>query len=64
MALRQKVISASENAKTELKYNRELIQSQFLQTVITGLSEDAVHTDLKPYLQNPAVEDEVCGNIL
>lgn len=59
MDLRQRILSASENVKTGLKYNHELIQNQFLQTVWTGLHDDSIRTDLKPYLENPLVEDEV-----
>uniref|UniRef100_A0A8C1WAH7 Gypsy retrotransposon integrase-like protein 1 n=1 Tax=Cyprinus carpio TaxID=7962 RepID=A0A8C1WAH7_CYPCA len=59
MDLRQRVLSASENVKTGLRYNYELIQNQFLQTVMTGLHDDSIRTDLKPYLENPCVEDEV-----
>ncbi len=59
MDLRQRILSASENVKTGLKYNDELIQNQFLQTVWTGLLDDSIRTDLKPYLENPLVEDEV-----
>ncbi len=59
MDLRQRILSASENVKTGLKYNHELIQNQFLQTVLTGLHDDSIRTDLKPYLENLLVEDEV-----
>ncbi len=59
MDLRQRILSASENVKTGLKYNHKLIQNQFLQTVLTGLHDDSIRTDLKPYLENPLVEDEV-----
>lgn len=59
MDLRQRVLSASENVKTGLRYNHDLIQNQVLQTVLTGLHDDSIRTDLKPYLENPRVEDEV-----
>lgn len=59
MDLRQKVLLASEQAKDGLKYNPELIQTQFLQSLLTGLQDDAVRADFKPYLQDPAVSDEV-----
>ncbi len=36
MDFRQRILSASENVKTGLKYNHELIQNHFLQTVLTG----------------------------
>lgn len=59
MDLRQKVLFASERAKAGLKYNPELVQTQFLQTILTGLQDDAVRVDVKPYLQDASVEDEV-----
>lgn len=30
-----------------------------MQTVLTGLHDDSIRADLKPYLENPLVEDEV-----
>ncbi len=57
--LRQQILLASDRAKSGLKYSPELIQNQFLQTVMTGLQDDAIRTDIKPYLQNPKVTDEV-----
>lgn len=50
---------ASERAKVGLKYHPELVQTQFLQTLLTGLQDDAVRADIKPYLQDPAVQDEM-----
>ncbi|KAK7880554.1 hypothetical protein WMY93_032813 [Mugilogobius chulae] len=59
MDLRQQIHFASERAATGLQYSAELIQNQFLQTILTGLQDDTIRTDLKPYLQNPQVTDEV-----
>lgn len=59
MDLRQKVIFASERAKVGLEYNPELIQTQFLQTLVSGLQDKAICTNIKPYLQDPSVPDEV-----
>lgn len=59
MDLRQKVLFASEHAKIGLKYNPELIQTQFLQTLLTGLQDEAVLADSMPYLQDQSVQDEV-----
>lgn len=42
MDLRQQILSASERAESGLKYSSELIQNQFLQTVITGLHDDTI----------------------
>lgn len=59
MDLRQKVLFASERAKAGLKYNPELVQTQFLQTLLTSLQDVAVRVVVKPYLQDASVEDEV-----
>lgn len=59
MDLRQQIVFASERVKSGLKYSTELIQNKFFQTVLTGLHHDAIRTDIKPYLQNPKVENEV-----
>ncbi|XP_038123133.1 uncharacterized protein LOC119771336 [Cyprinodon tularosa] len=59
MDLRQKVLTASNRAKAGLKYNPELVQTQFLQTILTGLQDDAVRVDIKQYLQDATVSDEV-----
>ena len=59
MDLRQQIVLASDRVKSGLKYSSELIQNQFLQTVMTGLHDDAIRTDIRPYLQNPKVTDEV-----
>ena len=59
MDLRQQIALASERVKSGLKYSSELIQNQFLQSVMTGLYDDTIRTDIKPYLQNPKVTDEV-----
>ncbi|KAL7842136.1 hypothetical protein SRHO_G00238250 [Serrasalmus rhombeus] len=59
MDLRQQIAFASERVQSGLKYGSALIQNQFLQTVITGLHDEAIRGDMKPYLQNPNVTDEV-----
>ncbi len=48
-----------ERVKSGLKYSAELIQNQFLQTVLTGLHDDTIRADVKPYLQDPEVKDEI-----
>ncbi len=57
--LGQQILLASERVESGLKYSSELIQNHFLQTVITGLHDDTIRADLKPYLQGPKVKDEV-----
>ena len=59
MDLRQQIVLASDRVKSGLKYSSELIQNQFLQTVMTGLHDDTIRMDIKPYLQNSKVTHEV-----
>lgn len=56
--LRQKVLFASERAQSDLKYNKELVQSQCLQSVMTGLSNDNVRAEMRAYLQDVGRSDE------
>lgn len=57
--LRQKILFASQEAESGLKYDPALVQSMFLHTVLTGLQSDQVQHDLQPYLSDPNVTDEV-----
>ena len=56
--LRQKVIFASQEAGSGLKYNPSLVQNMFLHALLTGLRSDAVKSEMRPYLQNPSTTDE------
>lgn len=58
MDLRQQILFASRRVESGLRYSTELIQNQFLQTV-TGLHDDTIRADLKPYLQDPNIKDKV-----
>lgn len=57
--LRQKVLFASQEAESGLKYDPALVQSAFLHTVLIGLQSDNVRSDLQPYLLNPKITDVV-----
>ena len=56
--LKQKVIFASQEAGSGLKYDPTLVQSMFLHGLLTGLRSDAVKSELRPYLQNPGTTNE------
>lgn len=45
--LRQKVLFASVRAQSGLKYNRELVHSQCLQSIMTGLSIDNIRAEMR-----------------
>lgn len=59
MDLRQKILFASQEAESSLKYDPALVQSMFMHTILTGLQNDNVKTDLQPYLLQPATSDEL-----
>ena len=57
--LRQKVLFASERAQSGLKYNKELVQSQCSQSIMTGLSNDNIRAEMRIYLQDENSSDEL-----
>lgn len=57
--LRQKILFASQEAESSLRYDPVLVQNMFLHSVLTGLQNDNIRNDLKPYLQQAGVNDEV-----
>lgn len=57
--LRQKILFASQEAGSSLKYDPILVQNMFLHTVLTSLQNDYIRGDLKPYLQQTDVSDEL-----
>ncbi|XP_033182193.1 uncharacterized protein LOC117152945 [Anabas testudineus] len=59
MDLRQKILFASQEAESSLKYDPALVQSMFMHTILTGLQNDNIKTDLQPYLLQPATSDEL-----
>ena len=59
MDLRQKILFASQEADSSLKYDPALVQSMFMHTVLTGLQNDSIKTNLQPYLLQPTTSDEL-----
>ena len=57
--LRQKVLFASERSQSGLKYNRELVQSQCFQSILTGLANDNIRAEMRFPLQNVDSSDEL-----
>lgn len=50
MDLRQKILFASQEVESSRKYDPALVQSLFMHTVLTGLQNDNIKSDLQPYL--------------
>lgn len=57
--LHQKVLLALERAQSGLKYNKELVQSQCFQSIVTGLSNDNIRAEMRTYLQCESCSDEL-----
>lgn len=59
MDLRQKILFASQEDDSALKYDPALVQSLFMHTVLTGLQNDNIKSDLQPYLLQTNTSDEL-----
>lgn len=59
MDLRQKILFASQEDESGLKYDPALVQSLFMHTILTGLQSDSVKSDMQPYLLQSTTSDEV-----
>ena len=56
--IRQKVLLASWEAGSDLKYDPWLVQCVFLHSLLTGLQNYSIKMEIKPCLQNTQVKDE------
>ncbi|XP_041466892.1 uncharacterized protein LOC121417303 [Lytechinus variegatus] len=57
--LRQRIIRASEDTTTGLKYDVSLVQNMFIHTIITGLCNDQIRQDLKSSLSVATSDEEL-----
>lgn len=57
--IRQKVLFASQESDSRLRYDPHLVQEMFRHTILTGLRSDAIKTELRPYLDEPKTSDEL-----
>ncbi|XP_019221791.1 uncharacterized protein LOC109204700 [Oreochromis niloticus] len=57
--LKERLLASSREPGTDEQYSVELIQKKFLRAVGTGLISDNVKYQIKPYLDDPAVTDDV-----
>lgn len=55
--LKQKVLFASQESETGLKYDPALVQRMLLHTVLTGLRNDSVRIDMQPLLLGNEASD-------
>ena len=54
----QKILFASQEVDTQLKYDSKLVQGTFLHVLDTGLQDKAVRNQLRPSLLVRGVQDE------
>ena len=58
LTVRQKIISASKESDSGIKYDASSVQSLFLHAVETGLADETIRAKIRPLTQNPKVADE------
>ena len=59
MDLKQKVLFACQEAGSGVRYNEHQVQKMFLHAVSTGLQNDTIRHELKPYLTETGSDEEV-----
>ena len=58
LTIRQKVISASKESGSGIKYDASSVQSLFLHALETGLADETIRAKVRPLTQDPQVADE------
>ena len=58
LTIRQKVISASKESDSGVKYDASSVQSLFLHALETGVADETIRAKIRPLTQNPKVADE------
>lgn len=57
--LKQKVLFASQESESGLKYDPALVQRMCLHTILTGFQSDSVRIDMQPLLLDSKTPDEL-----
>ena len=57
--LKQHVLLASGESTAGMRYDPQLVQSMFLNSVITGLNNDNIRQDIKQNLTNATSDEEL-----
>lgn len=58
LTIRQKIISASKESESGIKYDASSVQSLFLHALETGLADETIRAKIRPLTQDPKVADE------
>ena len=57
--MKQKILFASQESESGVKYDPALVQPMFLHTVLTGLQNDSIRIDMQPLLLDTETSDEL-----
>ena len=58
LTIRQKIVFASQESDSKIKYDEELVQGLFLHAVETGIADETIRAKIRPLLKNTSVADE------
>ena len=58
LTIRQKIVFASKESDTKIKYDEGLVQGLFLHALETGLADETIRAKMRPLLKNESVADE------
>ena len=56
--MKQKVLFASQEMDSELKYDPTLVHGMFVHSVSLGLQNENIKIEMKPYLEKKTMSDE------
>jgi len=56
--LKQKILFASQETDSELKYDPTLVHSMFVHSFSLGLQNENIKIEMKPYLEKKIMSDE------
>ena len=58
LTIRQKIVFASQESDSKIKYDEELVQELFPHAVETGIADETIRAKVRPLLKNTSVADE------
>ena len=56
--LRQKIIFSSKESESEISYEPSLVQALMLHTIQTGIANESIRAQIRPYLERKGVDDD------
>ena len=58
LTIRQKIVFASKESDSKIKYDKQLVQGLFLHALETGLADETIRAKMRPLLKTDQVADE------